>query len=71
VIGRTYEYVVPRSCGCSVSIVRRAKGSRIAAYNTNHSSVLGNIVGLYLLDESSRKEEAKEANDAEAQGPAP
>ncbi len=40
-------------------------------YNTDHSPVLGDIVRLNLLDEAQGKEKGKEADEAEAQGPAP
>ena len=40
-------------------------------YNTDNSAHSLNILGgMSLLDEASREEEGKEAQDAEAQGPA-
>ncbi len=47
---------------------RRQRGR---TYNTDHSAVLGHIVRLDLLDEAQGEENGKEANEAEAQGPAP
>jgi hypothetical protein len=43
----------------------------VRTYNTDNSAVLRDIVGADLLDEAQRKEEGKEANEAEAEGPAP
>lgn len=43
----------------------------LATYNTDNSAHGLDIVGsVGLLDEASREEEGKEAQDAEAQGPA-
>lgn len=42
----------------------------LATYNTDNSAHSLSVVGVGLLDEASREEEGKEAQDAEAQGPA-
>lgn len=43
----------------------------LVTYNTDNSAHgLDVIRGMSLLDEASREEEGKEAQDAEAQGPA-
>lgn len=41
-----------------------------ATYNTDNSAHSLSVVGMGLLDKASREEEGKEAQDAEAQGPA-
>lgn len=42
----------------------------VGTHNTNDGAVVGDIICGHLLDEASREEKAKEADDAEAEGPA-
>lgn len=42
----------------------------LATYNTDNSAHSLSVIGVGLLDKASGEEEGKEAQDAEAQGPA-